>query len=207
MASWLVCRGSILCDTIREHSHRTLSEYHVPRLPTCTESSLSEDTLSALEPARMNGKLADVYLQFANSQPALRAYLVMEEALRAGSLSERERECIKLLVSEMTQCEYCLSVHAFKSEKAGLDHETQIKIRRAVETGDQKLDMLVRLVAHLFKQPGALSDELFHEARKSGWTDENLVDICMAMSTIFFTNITNHINVSVSSLPPAPKLT
>lgn len=178
----------------------------MPRLQTCNESTLSDATLSALEPVRMNGKLADVYLQFANGEPALRAYLVMEEALRGGSLSERDRECIKLLVSEMTQCEYCLSIHSFKSDKAGIDSETQSKIRRAVATGDAKLDVIVRLVTTLFRQPGAISDDLFQEARDSGLSDENLVDICMVMSTIFFTNITNHINVSKSSLPPAPKL-
>lgn len=178
----------------------------MPRLQTCNESTLSEATLTALEPVRMNGKIADVYLQFANGEPALRAYLVMEEALRNGSLSERERECIKLLVSEMTHCEYCLSIHSFKSEKAGIDKDTQIKIRQAVATGDAKLDIIVRLVSALFRQPGALSDDLFQEAREAGFSDENLVDICMAMSTIFFTNITNHINVSNSSLPPAPKL-
>ena len=53
----------------------------------------------------MNGKLADVYLQFANSEPALRAYLQMEHALKQGSLNTREIEAIKLWVSQQTGCE------------------------------------------------------------------------------------------------------
>jgi len=78
----------------------------VPRLSTCKESALSEATLAALAPVRQNGALAEVYLQFANSEPAIRAYLGMEAALQNGSLDDQELECIKLLVSELTQCEW-----------------------------------------------------------------------------------------------------
>jgi len=178
----------------------------LPRLPTISESTLSEATATALEPVRLNGKLADVYLQFANSEPALRAYLDMEQALKAGSLNDQELECIKLLVSEFTQCEFCLSVHSFKSSQAGISQDVQTLIRQSQTTGNNRLDIIVRLVSTLFKQPGAISDELLAEARSAGFSDQNFVDICMAMSTIFFTNITNHINESVSSLPPAPDI-
>ncbi len=178
----------------------------MPRLTTVSESTLSENTLSALEPVRVNGKLADVYLQFANSEPAVRAYLGMEEALRAGSLNEQELECVKLLVSEFTQCDYCLSVHSFKSGKAGISPELQKLIRQTNSTGNIRFDIIVRLVSSLFRQPGALSDDLLAEARSAGFTDQNLVDICLTMSTIFFTNITNHINKSVSPLPAAPTI-
>lgn len=178
----------------------------VPRLSTCKESALSEETLSALEPTRLNGRLADVYLQFANSEPALQAYLGMEEALRTGSLNEQELECVKLLVSELTQCQYCLSVHSFKAKKAGISEEVQKCIRRGDPTGDARFDVLIRVVIALFKQPGSLDDSLMQELRAANFSDQNLVDICMAMSTIFFTNITNHINESESSLPVAPDI-
>jgi len=164
----------------------------VSRLSTCKESALSEATLEALAPVRQNGALADIYLQFANSEPAIRAY--------------QELECIKLLVSELTQCTYCLSIHSFKAKKAGIDQPDQLLIRQGKPTGHVRLDVIVRLVLALFKQTGPLEQNLLDDARQAGFSDENLVDICMAMSTIFFTNITNHINHSSSALPPAPEL-
>lgn len=176
------------------------------RLTTCKESALAEATLTALEPVRQNGALAEVYLQFANSESALRAYLDMEAALRGGSLDAKELECIKLLVSELTQCEYCLSIHSFKSKKAGISQADQILIRQGRSTGNPRIDIIVRLVLQLFKQPGPLEQEILDEARRVDLSDENLVDICMGMSTIFFTNITNHINHSSSPLPPAPSI-
>lgn len=176
------------------------------RLSTCKESALSAASLSALEPVRLKGRIADVYLQFANSEAALQAYLGMEKALQAGSLEARDLETIKLLVSELTQCEYCLSIHSFKSGQAGIAEPQQLLIRQARPTGDARIDVIVRLVLALIKQPGTLEQALLDEARSTGLSDENLVDICMCMSTIFFTNITNHINNSKSPMPPAPKI-
>ncbi len=176
------------------------------RLSTCKESALSAETLAALEPVRLNGRLSEVYLQFANSEVALRAYLVMEQALQAGTLDAAEQECIKLLVSELTQCEHCLSIHSFKSKKAGISEAEQLLIRQGASTGNPQLDVLVTLVLALFRQPGALDQGVLDDARAAGMSDEKLVDICMCMSTIFFTNITNHINHSTSPLPPAPEL-
>ena len=178
----------------------------VPRLKTCKESALSETTLSALSTVRQKGRLADVYLQFANSEPALSAYLLMEQALQSGSLAEREIEAIKLLVSELTQCRYCLAVHTFKSTQAGLDERQQLAIRRGEPIGDDRVDAVVAIAGALFSRPGELDQQRLNDGRNAGLTDENLVDLCMAMATIFFTNITNHINQSETALPPAPAL-
>jgi len=82
------------------------------RLNTTQEQDLNADTLAALESTRQRGRLADVYLQFANSEPAIKAYLTMEQGVRQGSLTEREIEAIKLLVSEINQCEFCIAVHS-----------------------------------------------------------------------------------------------
>jgi len=178
----------------------------VPRLSTCKESALSEQTLTALQPVRVNDQISEIYLQFANSEPALQAYLAMESSLNEGSLDLKDIECVKLLVSEMTQCQYCLSIHTAKSRKAGISKEQALAIRQRAATGEARLDAIVSLVSSLFRNPGVLSHDELAKARIAGLSDQNLVDICMAMSTIFFTNITNHINDSESPLPPAPSI-
>ena len=109
-------------------------------------------------------------------------------------------------MSQQTNCEYCLSIHSFKAGQAGLDEPTQLSVRAGRETGDQRIDMILKVAAALFQVPGKLDDDLLDAARLAGLSDENLVDLTMAMSTIFFTNITNHINDSLSPLPAAPSL-
>ncbi|MEE9333844.1 MAG: carboxymuconolactone decarboxylase family protein [Granulosicoccaceae bacterium] len=176
------------------------------RLATCKESALSTATVDALEHTRISGKLADVYLQFANSEPAIRGYLQMEAALREGSLSEYDLECIKLLVSEFTQCHFCLSMHTMKARKAGVDKDTQLAIRRGDTLDDKRLNAMMGIVRHLYTKPGTLEAALLDDARNNGISDTELLDITMAMSTIFFTNITNHINDTEVKLPAAPSI-
>lgn len=176
------------------------------RLKRRDESSLEEQSLTALEPFRMGGKLADVYLEFAASEPALRAYLAMEMALQAGSLCDEEIEAIKLTVSQHTGCDYCLSVHTVKAKKVGLDAERQRLIRMGMPTGNPRLDVILGIVRALIESPGILSDGMLAAARHAQISDETLVDMTMATSTILFTNITNHINDTRSPLPSAPSL-
>ncbi len=176
------------------------------RLNTCEITELSEATIEALEPFRQNGKIAAVYLQFANSEAALQAYLRMEQSLTLGSLSILQLEAVKLWVSQQTGCEFCLSVHSFKAQSAGLDDTLQMAIRKDQPTGDQSLDALLTLARALFRTPGSVSQDMLNEARAAGLSDENLVDLSMAMSTIFFTNMANHINDSKSPLKAAPSL-
>ena len=176
------------------------------RLHLRSESDLLPETLDALAPVRQNNKLADVYLEFANSEEALRAYLQMENSIRLGSLEEREVEAIKLWMSQRTGCEYCLSVHSFKSTRAGLNKADQLAIRRGQSIGEPRMDCLLQLTSALFTQPGKLDDSLLEQARSNAITDQNLVDLTLLMSTIFFTNMTNHINDSQSPLAPAPPI-
>ena len=186
------------------------------RLAIRTESQLQAPTLQALEKVKLGGKLPDVYLQFANSEPALRAYLHMEASVREGSLSTMEVEAVKLWVSEQTGCEFCLSVHSFKAQQAGLSKQQQLDIRRhgliaENSMGDypdacHRINGLLGIARTIHSRRGNIAQSELDEARKAGISDENMVDLTMVISTIFFTNITNHINDTQSSLPPAPDL-
>lgn len=165
------------------------------RLATREEASLAPDTLAALEPVRgADGAIPPVYRQYAASEPALRAYLGMEAALRAGSLAAREIEAVKLLVSERLRCTFCANVHAAKGRRAGLDRDAQRAIRAGEPLGEARLDALLGLVGTLLERPGPLGDEEIAAARDAGLDDANLVDLTLAVATIFFTNVTNHVN-------------
>jgi len=138
--------------------------------------------------------LPAVYLQYAASERALQTYLGMEAALREGSLAAREIEAVKILVSDALGCDFCSTVHAAKGRRAGLTSAVQDAIRGRNATGDRRLDALLAIVSALLRQPGTLPDELLADARGEGVSDQNLLDLTLAMATIFFTNITNHIN-------------
>ena len=164
------------------------------RLRTRAESELEAATLEALAPVRVDGRVPDVYLQFAASEPALRAYLGLEAAVRAGSLAPREVEAVKILVSARLGCDYCSAVHAAKGRRAGLDARAQEAIRAGQPVGEARLDALLDLAATLLARPGPLEDARLEAARAAGLDDANLVDLTLAVATILFTNVTNHVN-------------
>lgn len=176
------------------------------RLHACGDAELSAELHDQLKSVVPGNKLPDVYRQMANSENALGAYLTMEASVRQSSLSEREVEAIKLAVSELNRCDYCLSVHTWKSDQAGLDRASQLSIRKGEPIGEDRLDMMVRIVRHFFKQPGNLPDALVAEARAAQLTDQNLLDLVLVASTIFLTNTFNHINDTELAFEPAPAL-
>ena len=186
------------------------------RLAIRNDSQLQSSTLQALEKVKVGGKLPDVYLQFANSEPALCAYLHMEASVREGSLSTMEAEAVKLWVSEQTGCGFCLSVHSFKALQAGLSKQQQLDIRRHgliaegsmadCQAACHRINTLLGIARTIYSHRGNIAQAELDDARKAGLSDKNLVDLTMVISTIFFTNITNHINDTQSSLPPAPDL-
>ncbi len=184
-----------------DHVHHTVS-----RLTIRSPQELQPSTLEALETVTINGKLADVYLQFANSEPALMAYLHMEASLKEGSLSTIELEAVKLWVSEHSGCDFCLSVHSFKAKQAGIDTPQQIAIRSGESSGNARIDALLVIAKMIFLQRGSIAQDALDDARAAGLSDENLVDLSMVISTILFTNMTNHINDTRSSLQAAPAL-
>lgn len=184
-----------------DQEHHTLS-----RLKTRSPQELQPITLEALDGVRVNGKLADVYLQFANSEPALMAYLHMEASLKEGSLTSMELEAVKLWVSEQSGCDFCLSVHSFKAKQAGIDTTQQLAIRSGEASGNARIDALLKVARAVLQQRGSIAPQALEDARAAGLSDENLVDLSMAISTILFTNMTNHINDTHSSLQAAPAL-
>jgi len=164
------------------------------RLSTVSVADLSADAMTALEPFKIKGEVSPVYRQIANSESTLTAYLGMETALKSSQLHGSEIEAIKLLVSELSQCDYCLSVHQMKATAVGLDKQQIASIRDGEPIGVARIDAILKTVLSFFKKPGPLTDTDVAALRAVGFSDAELVDIALAISTIFFTNNFNHIN-------------
>src|SRR5690349_1041342 len=86
----------------------------------------------------------------------LKTYLNAEGVLAAGTLSKRDLETIKLLVSELTGCDYCVAAHTMLGKMTGLSPETLKLIRASQPTGDAKRDALVHFVKNVQKTRGTI---------------------------------------------------
>ncbi|TWB88352.1 putative peroxidase-related enzyme [Bradyrhizobium macuxiense] len=141
------------------------------------------------------GGVPNAYAAIAAHGPAaLKAMVAADAALAGGSLSKRDREIIKLVVSAVGGCDYCVAAHSHFAKLAGVKADALKQIRDGAPTGDAKVDVLINFVRKLAQSSGTVSDEDFAAIKAAGYSDAQLVEISLAFATIVFTNVFNRIN-------------
>lgn len=148
------------------------------------------------------GKVPNAYATLATMAPeALKAMLLADKVLATGPLSKPDQETVKLVISELAGCDYCVAAHSMVGKMVGLSPDALIKIRRGDLTGDAKRDVLVRFVRTLVLKPGTLPENEVQELQSAGYNGEQIVHIGLAISVITFTNAFNRINDTIVDFP------
>jgi uncharacterized peroxidase-related enzyme len=168
-----------------------MSRIHIPAIESATGPTA--ELYGQIKQAA--GKVPNTFAVIGTLGPAaLKAILQADAVLARGSLSKQDQETIKLLVSELSGCDYCAAAHTQLAKTTGLSPTVVRQIRAGQPTGDAKRDALVRLVGKLVKTSGTLSDQDFSAIKAAGYTEQQLVDISLAIAVITFTNVFNRIN-------------
>jgi uncharacterized peroxidase-related enzyme len=139
----------------------------------------------------------------AHGPAALKAVLAADAVLATGTLTKRDQETIKLVVSAVAGCDYCVAAHSLLGKLAGLNPEVLKQIRGSEPTGDAKRDALIRFVRKLAETSGTIGDDDFAAIKAAGYSDAQLVDISLAFATTVFTNVFNRINDTEIDFPAA----
>ena len=141
------------------------------------------------------GRVPNAYAAIAAHHPAaLKAMIAADAVLAAGSLPKRDQEIIKIVVSAVGGCDYCVAAHTQLGQHAGLKPDVLGHIRNNEPTGDARYDALARFVRKLARTSGTVSAEDFAAIKAAGYSDAQLVEISLAFSIIVFTNVFNRIN-------------
>lgn len=155
------------------------------------------------------GETADVYAQIrravgsvpntyaaigAHAPAALKSILAADGVLAAGTLDKKDLETVKLLLSSVVGCDYCVAAHSMLGKMAGLPQDVLRHIREGVPTGDARRDALIRFVKLLTETSGTISEEEVAAIKAAGFTDRQLVEIGLAIAVTTFTNVFNRIN-------------
>ena len=137
----------------------------------------------------------------AHGPAALKAVLAADAVVAAGTLTRRDQEVIKLVVSGAVGCDYCEAAHNHLAGLAGVKPDALKQIREGQPTGDAKRDALAGFVRKLARSSGTVSDEDFAAIKAAGYSDAQLVEISLAFATIVFTNVFNRINDTEIDFP------
>lgn len=132
------------------------------------------------------GFVPNIFATMAYSDNGLKNYLDFSNA--KTSLKTKEKEVINLAVSEVNQCQYCLSAHTAIAGMNGFSSEQIIEIRTGNAPFDAKLDALAKLSKNIAENRGATDSTIIDNFFTAGWTKENLVDVINQVGDITITN-------------------
>jgi uncharacterized peroxidase-related enzyme len=178
-----------------------MSRINIPAVETA--SGATADVYARIKKAA--GKVPNTYAAIGALAPAaLNVVLAADDVLAAGTLSRQDQETIKLLVSEIVGCDYCVAAHSLLGKIAGLQLDTLKRIRAGEPTGDARRDALTQFVRTLLETRGTISQEAYSAIKAAGYTDAQLVEVALAIVIVSFTNLLfNRLNDTDIDFPRA----
>ena len=151
------------------------------------------------------GFAPNIMRTMANSPAVLQGYLEFSNALTKGNLSPKFREQIALAVSEVNDCQYCLTAHSAIGQSVGLSEEAIGDSRRG-ESPDPKEATALAFTRNVVVNRGWVSDEDVAKLRKVGFSQGDIVELIANISLTLFTNYFNHVAETEIDFPAVSEL-
>ena len=149
------------------------------------------------------GFVPNLYAAIAWSDNGLGRYLAYQNA--KTSLSNKEKEAVNLVVSQVNNCVYCQSAHTVIGKMNGFSDEQLLNIRSGKAT-DVKLNALVQLAQSITLNRGSADARLVDNFFARGYTKENLVDLVLQVSDKTAMNYLHNLTKITVDFPMAPAL-
>ncbi len=171
-----------------------------------TREQLDEKGLQILDKVKGQlGMIPNLYATIAYSSDALENFLNFSSLAGKGSFSGKELEAIRLAVSEVNECQYCLAAHTAIAKMNGLSEEETLQIRDG-SIKDSKLSALSNLAAEISRKNGKASNEAKENFFAAGFNEKALIDILAVVTEITFTNYTHNLTEVPVDFPKAKAL-
>ena len=149
------------------------------------------------------GFVPNLYATIAYSDNGLKRFLDYQNA--KTSLSNKEKEAVNLVVSQVNGCVYCQSAHIVLGEMNGFSDEQLLDIRKG-KSENARLNALVKLAADLTENRGNANTDNVEDFFAQGYTKENLVDLILQISDKTAMNYLHNLTKVPVDFPIAPAL-
>ena len=149
------------------------------------------------------GFVPNLYATIAYSGNGLGKYLAYQNA--KTTLSNKEKEAVNLVVSQVNGCIYCQSAHTVIGKMNGFSDDQLLDIRRG-KANDAKLNALVQLAESITKNRGNAEPPVVDNFFAQGYTNENLVDLILQVSDKTAMNYLHNLTKVPVDFPLAPAL-
>lgn len=147
----------------------------------------------------------NLYAVAGNSPDALEGFLNFAGKIGKSSFNNKELEAIRLAVSEVNQCAYCLAAHTAISKMNGLTEADTLDLRAATSS-NPRYAALAQLAKSVSENRGKASDEAVETFFAAGFDNKALVDLVGVVIEISFTNYLHNLTQVPVDFPAAKSL-
>jgi len=178
-------------------------EFIMSRLPAVPVEATSDASRAQFDRLRKAaGKVPNAYALIGGYSPATLGLMLDGDAvLSAGELSKAEIEAIRVAVSSLNGCDYCVAAHSMVGKLAGLSPDALRQLRAGDATGDARRDALVTFARTAASTHGTLDASVLAAVREAGYTPAQIIEALLTVSLITFTNLFNRVNDTVIDFP------
>jgi AhpD family alkylhydroperoxidase len=149
------------------------------------------------------GMVPNLYATIAYSENGLSRYLAFQGA--KTSLSNKEKEAVNLVVSQVNGCRYCQSAHTLLGKMNGFSEDETIKLRNG-HSSDSKLGSLVTIAKDITENKGRVTDKNLTAFYAAGYNNGNLVDVVLQVSDKIAMNYLHNLTHVPIDFPVAVEL-
>ncbi len=150
------------------------------------------------------GFVPNLYAYFAKNETALGDYMALQN--RKSTLSNKEREVINLVTSQINGCRYCQSAHTVLGKMNGFTEEQVLEIRKGSAGFESKLDALAKFTASAVENRGRATEESKEAFFAAGYSEANMIDVVIVIGDKIISNYLHNLTEFDIDFPVAEKL-
>jgi uncharacterized peroxidase-related enzyme len=174
------------------------------RFPLIPQDQLSDASAELFAKVKKAvGKVPNAYAAIGGYSPnALGVLLNTDAALGKGALSKADIEAIRLAVSDINGCDYCVAAHTMVGKMVGLKPDAMRHIRSGRATGQVAQDALLHFVRIVQTTRGTVPAPVLDAVLAAGYSQQQIIEALLVVSMITFTNLVNRVNDTEIDFPP-----
>lgn len=170
------------------------------RQPVSEATGQAADLFAGIK--RAVGMVPNAYAAIGTNSPAaLQIVLATGDALSKGALSRKEVEAVKVAISGVANCDYCLAAHSLAARKSGIAADDIAALREGRDTADAHLNAIATFARTVFTSRGTVPVEVVDAVKAAGFNDQQITETLLAIADITFTNLFNRVNDTVVDFP------
>lgn len=131
--------------------------------------------------------------RLAEAPNVLKAYLDLDAATSAGSLSAVEKQIVQIGTSRINGCEYCVAAHSVISDMQKLPADVIEAVREDKPIADSKLEALRQFTKVVVSKQGWACENSVSAFLAAGYTKAQVLEVVLSVTQKTLSNYANHI--------------